>query len=215
MAKEITSKIIGQLRQEDQFPDWWKSSKIEVPFFENEKLTVTFMDFEPEHDKTFIEEADQAVTNFLKLNLVDRNSISDLAYRNCKDFLGAVDFDEADQPLRQIKNYNEIWNFIHPTEIYVTRRPYKEHDIYLTLACECDWEQEHGLQLVFRQGKQLIRISDQDGHLTEADAYGKPDEEDELLSNYNNGTMRKLTPNSTSPKVKRTWWQKLCGPNKH
>lgn len=215
MTKEITSKIIGQLRQEDQFPYWWKSSKIEVPFFENKKLKVTFMDFEPEHDKTFIEEADQALTNFLKLNLVDRNSISDLAYRNCKDFLDAVDFDEADQPLRQIKDYNEIWNFIHPTEIYVTRRPYKEHDVYLMLACECDWEQEHGLQLVFRQGKQLTRISDQDGHLTEADAYGKPDEEDELLSNYNNGTTRKLPHNSISPKAKRTWWQKLFVPNKN
>ena len=214
MTKEITSKIIGQLRQEDKFPDWWKSSKIEVPFFENEKLTVTFMDFEPEHDKTFIEEADQALTNFLKLNLVDRYSISDLAYRNCKDFLDAVDFDEADQPLRQIKDYNEIWNFIHPSEIYVTRRPYKEHDVYLTLACECDWEQEHELQLVFRQGKQLTRISDQDGHLTEADAYGKPDEEDELLSNYNNGTKRKSTHNILS-KAKRTWWQKLFVPNKH
>jgi hypothetical protein len=215
MTKEITSKIIGQLKQEDQFPDWWKSSKIEVPFFENEKLTVTFMDFEPKHDKTFIEEADQALTNFLKLNLVDRNSISDLAYRNCKDFLDAVDFDEADQPLRQIKDYNEIWNFIHPTEIYVTRRPYKEHDVYLMLACECDWEQEHGLQLVFKQGKQLTRISDQDGHLTEAGAYDKPDEEDELLSNYNNGTTRKLTPNSILPKAKRTWWQKLFAQIKH
>jgi hypothetical protein len=215
MTKEITSKIIGRLKQEDKFPDWWKSSKIEVPFFENKKLTVTFMDYEHEHDKTFIEEADQALTNFLKLNSMDRNSISDLAYRNCKDFLDAVDFDEADQPLRQIKDYNEIWNFIHPTEIYVTRRPYKEHDIYLMLACECDWEQEHGLQLVFRQGKQLTRISDQDGHLTEADAYDKPDEEDELLSNYNSGTTRKLVYNSTSPKAKRTWWQKLLAPNKH
>lgn len=215
MIKEITSKIIGQLRQENQFPDWWKSSKIEVPFFENERLTVTFMDFEPEHDKTFIEEADQALTNFLKLNLVDRNSISDLAYRNRKDFLDAVDFDEADLPLRQIKDCNEIWNFIHPTEIYVTRRPYKEHDVYLMLACECDWDQEHGLQLVFRQGKQLTRISDQDRHLTEADAYNKPDEEDELLSNYNNATTRKLTHNNTSPKAKRTWWQKLFVPNKH
>jgi len=215
MTKKITSKIIGQLKQEDKFPDWWKSSKIEVPFFENEKLTVTFMDFEPEHDETFIEEADQALTNFLKLNLADRNSISDLAYGNYKDFLDAVDFDDADQPLIQIKDYNEIWNFIQPTEIYVTRRPYKDHDVYLTIECECDWEQEHGLQLVFRQGKQLTRISDQDGHLTEADAYGKPDEEDELLSNYNNGTTRKLTHNSTFPKAKPTWWQKLFPLNKH
>jgi hypothetical protein len=184
MNKEIISKIIGRLKQEESFPDWWKSEVVAIPFFDNDKLTITFMDFEPEHDKTFIEEADQALTNFLKLNTEDRNLISELAYKNCMDFLDAVGFDEADEPLRQIKNKNEIWDFIQPTEIYVTRRPYKEQDIYVQIACECDWEQEHGLQLVFRQGKKLTRISDQDGHLTEADAYDKPDEEDELLSRF-------------------------------
>ncbi|MGN7784466.1 DUF6985 domain-containing protein [Niabella sp. 22666] len=182
--KKIISKIIGQLKQDDNFPDWWKSEEISIPFFDNERLTITFMDFKPEHDKTFIEEADQALTNFLELKTDDRNSISELAYKNCMDFLEAVEYDEVDQPLRQINNKKEIWNFIHPSEIYVTRRPYKDQDIYVFVACECDWEEEHGLQLVFRRGKKLTRISDQDGHLTEADAYDKPDEEDELLSKF-------------------------------
>jgi len=184
MSKEITSEIIGALKQEDNFPDWWKSDEIEIPFFDNLKMAITFMDFEPEHDKRFIEEADQALRNFLKLNAQDRNSISGLAHKNCLDFLEAVGYEEADEPLKKIKDPKEIWEFIHPTEIYLTRRPYKEQDIYVLIACECDWEQEHGLQFVFRQGKKLTRISDQDGHLTEADAYDKPDEEDELLSKF-------------------------------
>lgn len=184
MSKQIISKIIGILKQEDNFSDWWKSKEIEVSFFDNAKLTVTFMGFEPEHDLTFIDEADQAMTNFLNLTSEDRNLISDLAYKNCMYFLDAVGYDEIDEPLRQIVEHNDIWNFIQPTEIYVSRRPYKEQDIYIQVACECDWEQEHGLQLVFRQGKKLTRISDQDGHLTEADAYDKPDNEDELLSKF-------------------------------
>ncbi|MCD1118608.1 hypothetical protein LO744_17350 [Chryseobacterium sp. C-17] len=142
------------------------------------------MDFEPEADKTFLDEADQALTHFFKLKNEDRNSISDLVYKNCTDFLEAVDFDEADEPLRQIKDPNEIWNFIEPTEIYISRRDRRDHDIYIQIACECDCEQGHGLQLVFRQGKQLTRISSQDGHLTEADAYDIPDEKDELLSKF-------------------------------
>lgn len=72
MNKEIISKIIGRLKQEDSFPDWWKSEEIEVPFFDNEKLTITFMDFEPNHDSTFIDEADRALTSFLRLNVDDR-----------------------------------------------------------------------------------------------------------------------------------------------
>lgn len=185
MSIEITSKIIGQLRQEENFSDWWKSSEIEIPFFDKEKLPIIFMDFEPEHDKTFIDEADQALTFFLKLNYDDRNAISDPAYKNCMDFLESVEIGQAGEALRQIKNKNEIWNFIQPSEIYVARRLYNDRDIYIQITCECDWEQEHGLQLVFRQGKELTRISDQDGHLTEADAYGKPDSEDRLLSQFN------------------------------
>ena len=184
MSNQITSQVLGQLTQDENFSDWWKSKAFEIPFFDNSELTIIYTDFEPEHDKTFLQEADQALTNFFKLNSADRNSISELAYKNCMDFLDAVDFDDADELLREIKDKNEIWKFIHPSEIYVTRRPYKEQDMYVQVACECDWEQEHGLQLVFRQGKKLTRISDQDGHLTEADAYDKPDEEDELLSNF-------------------------------
>jgi hypothetical protein len=184
MSKEITSKIIGQLKQENRFPDWWTSNEIEIPFFDNKKLTITFMSYEPNCDLNFMEKADNALANFLKLTNDDRKLISELAYKNCLDFLDTVDFEEIEEPFREIKNQDEIWNFIHPTGIYVERRPYHDQDIYIKLACECDWEEEHGLQLVFRQGKQLTRISSQDGHLTEADAYDKPDEEDELLSKF-------------------------------
>ena len=104
------------------------------------------------------------------------------------DFLNAVEFDEADQPLWNIKDENEIWNFIYPQTIFVTRRHRHDENIYINVTCECEWEQEHGLQLVFRQGKILTRISAQDGHITEADAYNKPDNEDKLLSQFNAST---------------------------
>lgn len=184
MSNQITSQVLGQLTQDDKLSDWWKSKAFKIPFFDNSELTIIFMDFEPDQDKTFLQEADQALINFFKLNSADRNSISDLAYKNCMDFLDEVGFDEAGESLREIEDKNEIWKFIYPSEIYVTRRPYNEQDMYVQVACECDWEQEHGLQLVFRQGKKLTRISGQDGHLTEADAYDMPDEEDELLSKF-------------------------------
>ena len=57
-----------------------------IPFLDNTEMNIIFMDFEPDHDTTFLEEADQALTNFLKLNSVDKISISDLACKNCMDF---------------------------------------------------------------------------------------------------------------------------------
>ena len=184
MAQEIKSRVIGQLVQHCEFDDWWESGEIEVPFFDNKRFTVIFMDYEPEKDSAFLDEADQALTDFLKLNTEDRIAISELAYKNCMDFLEMVEMDEADEPLRQIKDINDIWNFVYPTMIYVTRRPHRDKDIYVMVTCECEWEREHGFQLVFRKGKKLTRVSEEDGHLTHADAYDLPDEEDELLSQF-------------------------------
>ncbi|MCU0449849.1 MAG: hypothetical protein MUC97_08400 [Bernardetiaceae bacterium] len=180
MNKEITSKIIGQLKPEAGLYDWWKSDQVEIPFFDNKKLTIAFAGCDPERDPTFIEEADRALTNFFKLTSKDRQAISGLVEQHCQDFLKEI----GEEELVRITNPNEIWDFVYPTEIFLKRRPNRDQDIYLVIACECEWEEEHGLQLVFRQGKQLTRLSAQDGHLTEANAYGKPDEEDELLSQF-------------------------------
>jgi hypothetical protein len=183
--KTVLSKVLGELTQHKDFREWWVSDEIKVPYFNNQKLTFTFHDFTPEQDPAFIDEADIAIKNFLTLNLNDRKAISTLIYQNCLDFLEAVGYDETDEPLWAIKDDDEIWKYVYPANIYVERRLYKDKEIYIKIACECEWEQEHGLQLVLRQGKKLTRVSAQDGHLTDADAYDKPDEQDKLLSNFN------------------------------
>lgn len=181
---KIDSKIIGQLTQDKLFPDWWRSELIAISFFDDMKLPVIFMDFEPEHDLKFLDEADTALNEFLSLDSVKRFELSSLVFKNCTDFLDNVETLESDEQFRNLSSDKEIWKFVHPQEIYVTRRPFNDCDIYVQIACECDWEQEHGLQLIFRKGRKLTRVSEQDGHLTEADAYDIPDSEDKLLSQF-------------------------------
>ena len=176
MSKPI-SRIVGLLTQDETIPDWFKSGAVPVPYFDYKKLPVTFMEIAPE-------EGDEALRNFLQLTSDDRLRISDLVYKNYTDFLDEVDFDGIEEGLSDIKEDQEIWDFVYPTDIYISRRHRRDMDIYICIACDCGWEEEHGLQLVFRQGKKLTRISDGDGHLTESDAYDKPDEEDELLSKF-------------------------------
>lgn len=177
MSNKLTSEVAGPLTQDESIADWLRSAPIPVPFFDNKKLAVTFMEIAPE-------EANDALRNFLQLTSADRLGISDLVYESYTDFLDEVDFDGVEEGLSDIKEDHEIWNFVYPTDIYVSRRHRRDMDIYICISCECGWEKEHGLQLVFRQGKKLTRISDEDGHLTEADAWDKPDEEDELLSKF-------------------------------
>lgn len=39
--------------------------------------------------------------------------------------------------------------------------------VYVSLECECAWEPEHGLLLVFRDGAVVTRVGPYDGHLTD------------------------------------------------
>jgi hypothetical protein len=120
----------------------------------------------------------------MKMGDNERLGISDLVYKNFKTIISEVDYPYWSDTLRQTKEATEIWKFVQPTGITVSRRPYGEQDIFIDISCECEWEEEHGLQLVFRQGKKLTRVSQIDGHLTDADAYDIPDSEDELLSKF-------------------------------
>jgi hypothetical protein len=184
MENKIVSQVIGELIQDGTFPDWWNSRTVAIPLFENHPMVITFKDFMPDDDDKLIAEADEALKHFLALGPEYKNNISALIKERCDEVLNDVEIHEDEQAMRDITDVNDIWKFVHPSEIYVSRRARRDEDIYVQIACECDWEPEHGLQLVFRQGKQLTRVSEQDGHLTEADAWDKPDEEDVLLSQF-------------------------------
>ena len=43
--------------------------------------------------------------------------------------------------------------------------------VYISLGCNCDWEQEHGLQIVLKDGLRVTKVGSFDGHLTNSDAY--------------------------------------------
>lgn len=176
----MTSQVVGQLTEHESISEWLKSEAVAIPFFDNKKVVVTFMDLSPED----LADADEALRNFFALTPDDRLRLSDLVYKNYTDFLDEVDFDGIEEGLSDIKEDTEIWNFVYPMDLYVSRRHRRDHDIYICVSCECGWEEEHGLQFVFRQGKKLTRLGAEDGHLTEADAYDKPDEEDEMLSKF-------------------------------
>jgi hypothetical protein len=180
----ITSKVIGELTQNDNFDDWWNGSNIPVPFFDNAALGVTIMHYTPAEDENFMQQADEALTNFLQLGTADRLAISSYVFENFEDFKNDVGDDYFSEELQQLEDEQGIWKFVRPNEINISRRHRRDKDIYIAITLSADWEEEHGLQLVFRQGKKLTRISSIDGHITDADAYDTPDEEDKLLSAF-------------------------------
>ncbi|MBO6517249.1 MAG: hypothetical protein JJ975_11925 [Bacteroidia bacterium] len=180
--KTIHSKILGELTQDNQFGDWWYSKPIEILWL-GCKLKAVFIDFEPDHDKSFIVEADSALDHFLNLEADYKSQTNGLIYDHFREFSSMVGAGYVPDELKGIDK-SEIWNFISPTQLLVSRRHRREQAVFINVTCECKWEEEHGLQLVFKKGKALTRVSTQDGHLTTADAYGITDSEDELLAKF-------------------------------
>ena len=71
-----------------------------------------------------------------------------------------------------VDNPNDLWSHVRlGGEVYVERRHHGDRKLYATIECGCDWEEEHGLQLVLREGLAVTKLGPYDGHLSNADAF--------------------------------------------
>jgi hypothetical protein len=180
--RQIESPVAGTMARDKQLKEYWTGAPVAVPFFIDQMLAVTYSGYTPGGQPDLLGDYDAALASFLKLGAKHRSAATPHVHKNRTDYIAHVDWDGREQ-LRDATGLPEsVWNFVTPREIIVTRRLYNDMDIYVEVDCDCTWEEEHGLALVFRQGKRLTRVSAIDGHLTDADANNMPDEEDPLLS---------------------------------
>lgn len=81
--------------------------------------------------------------------------------------------DPSDEDFVAIASADDVWRHIQfGFEPMVERGDPDERDVYISITCNCDWEREHGLQIVLRNGESVCKIGPYDGHLSNADAYG-------------------------------------------
>lgn len=73
-----------------------------------------------------------------------------------------------DEEIVSVASPTEIWRHVtFPDEVLVMRDD-DDGPVYVSLECECAWEVEHGLQLVFRDGR-ITRVGMYDGHMKNDD----------------------------------------------
>lgn len=92
--------------------------------------------------------------------------------RYCEEMLER--YEDAQRPDVTLAKPSDVWSHVQFGSVfYVSRRANgdAEDGIYLSLECNCDWEVEHGLQLVLRDGRTVSKVGPFDGHLTNADAF--------------------------------------------
>ena len=82
------------------------------------------------------------------------------------------DLEPGDEGYTVIESPSDVWAHVRlGCEPMVVRRASGDKGIYVSVECNCDWEIEHGLQIVFKNGLRVNKIGPYDGHLTLSDAY--------------------------------------------
>lgn len=176
MAGLFSSQVAGVLRLDAHFGDSWEAVELlAVPFFNGQQVAVTFECGAVPNADT-IQVADAALLNFLALGEAERLASADAVLANYEGALA------NDGPPLQLIAPVDIWKYVEPRHLHVISDEEATPDIYLLV--EAEWEPEHGIQLVFRQGRMLTRASQYDGHLTESQAESIPEEKDALMMQY-------------------------------
>ena len=162
----IEVPFLGGL-EKDQFDNWLRSKPIPVKVLGGGQFEFILEGYEKDEIK---EDFHQAIENFLSIDEKVLKESENYIYQYYKDIF--VQLVPGDDWYIEIERPEKVWKHIQfgNTPI-VTRRPYGDKDIYISLECSCDWEQEHGLQIVFKQGLRVNKVGPYDGHLTNSDAY--------------------------------------------
>ncbi|TDC74028.1 hypothetical protein [Actinomadura sp. 7K507] len=160
---------------EDAELGWYQSEPVPVPVLGGEPRRFYVDGYV---DDPAPEDFHAAIRTFLSL---DRSALTAAApsifayYRDITDDILAAGDDDW---YVEIKGPDDVLDHIRlGDEPMVARDSPGDGHVYVSLECECDWEPEHGLQLVFRDGRTVTKVGPYDGHLTDPAAWteGSPD----------------------------------------
>lgn len=101
--------------------------------------------------------------------------VTALAYQYYLDTVRLVGEQGWDVDLPEFDE-SDVWQHVRlgqEFEIQLGRG--EDSSVYVSVECECDWEPEHGLQLVFRSGRSVCKLGPFDGHMTNESAFGSKD----------------------------------------
>ncbi|WP_444932074.1 DUF6985 domain-containing protein [Microbulbifer sp. SSSA002] len=162
----IEIPFLGEV-EEDQFNNWLMSKPIAVNVLGGEQFELILDEYKDDKAK---EDFHEAIQNFLSIDDSTLKEAQDHIYRYYRDIF--VQLIPGDDWYVEIATPDKIWKHIKfGSTATVSRRPHGDKSVYISLECSCDWEREHGLQIVFKQGLHVNKIGPFDGHLTNSDAY--------------------------------------------
>jgi hypothetical protein len=155
---------LGKVTKDKEFGLYY-SKPIAVPMFGGKQCQIALEGYDEDERK---EDFHAAIANFLASNSAVLREADEPLFRYYKDFEEYW----LEEGNLQIKSAEELWQHIElGSKAIVTRRSRGDKGVYITIECGCDWEDEHGLQLVLKNGLKVNKLGGYDGHLTNSDAF--------------------------------------------
>lgn len=157
---------IGEVAKDDRF-GWLCSQPIKVAVLDGKECRVVLEGYDEEPNK---DDYHVAISEFLSSPTSALKEAETYIYQYYQDISSFIS--PSDKEFVAIDSPAEIWAHIQfGSEAIVFRRGYGDEKIYISLECNCDWEREHGLQIVFKDGNKVCKVGPYDGHLTNSDAF--------------------------------------------
>ncbi|MBS2539829.1 hypothetical protein KGQ20_44520 [Catenulispora sp. NF23] len=106
-----------------------------------------------------------AIKAFLGLGQSALEAASGPVFEYYSDVRAIVD----DGAVPHIHRPEDVWRYVtFGCEAVVARDWFGDKQVCVSIGCGCDWEPEHGLQLVFRGGRVVTKIGPYDDHMSNA-----------------------------------------------
>ncbi|SMC29103.1 hypothetical protein SAMN02745857_03605 [Andreprevotia lacus DSM 23236] len=161
--------LLGELEY-DEGHEAWVSDALPLPLCQGSECSLVLMEYEDDAQPA---DFHVAVANLLAAPFAVLQAVEADIYRYYQDIHSY--WEPGEEGYLAIASPADVWQHItFGYEPVVERRHDGDQAVYVSLTCNCDWDREHGLQIVLRNGEQVVKIGPYDGHLTHGDAYDDP-----------------------------------------
>jgi hypothetical protein len=159
---------LGSVHHDNRFPDWYRSNPVALPLLNGEEAVVVVSNYDEDPRQ---EDFEVAIRNLLSCPFEVFRRAEPYIFKYYQE-MNSTWWTPEDPEYLVIESPDKVWQHIQVgRQPMVSRRASGDKAIYASFECECDWEPEHGLQIVLRNGHELVKVGPFDGHLTNSDAF--------------------------------------------
>ena len=157
---------LGEVHKDPQL-GWYRSAPIPLNLLNGRECSVIVEGYDEDerHEDFHVAIANLLANTFSTLRNAELHVFK--YYKNMNSY-----WSPGDPEFLDISTPEHVWKYVQiRSEPVVSRRGYRDKGVYVSLECNCDWEPEHGLQIVLKNGQDVVKVGPYDGHLTNSDAY--------------------------------------------